>query len=91
MAWRYNTHDLPEAKKKRIGETMDPKKGGGKMVHATRSTLKRISKKNLIKPPARIRFEDPVEWEFYNGAFKKNLLILHECPTRKGALTLITG
>jgi hypothetical protein len=32
-----------------------------------------------------------MEGEFYNGAFKKNLLILHECPTRKGTFSEITG
>lgn len=61
------------------------------MVHASGSTLKKISKKSLIKPPARDRFEDLVEGEFYNRAFKKNLLIIHECPARKGAFPVITG
>jgi hypothetical protein len=61
------------------------------MVHASGSTLRKISKKSLIKPPPRDRFEDLVEGEFYNGAFKKNLRIFHECPTRKGAFSVITG
>ncbi|MBP1698536.1 MAG: hypothetical protein H6Q41_3724 [Deltaproteobacteria bacterium] len=61
------------------------------MAHASGSILKRISKKRLIKPSTRDRFEDLVEGEFYNGAFKKNLLIFHECPSRKGAFPVITG
>jgi len=61
------------------------------MVHTSGSTFKKISKKSLIRSPTRDRFEDLVEGEFYNGAFKKNLLIFHECPTRKGAFPVITG
>ena len=61
------------------------------MVHTSGSTLKKISKKTLIKSPTRDRSEDLVEGEFYNGAFKKNLLIFHECPTRKGTFPVITG
>ena len=61
------------------------------MVHTSGSTLKKISKKSLIRSPTRDRFEDLVEGEFYNGAFKKNLLIFHECPTRKGTFPVITG
>jgi hypothetical protein len=61
------------------------------MVYPSESTLKKISKKSLTKPPPRNRFEGFMEGEFYNGAFKKNLLIFHECPTRKGAFSAITG
>jgi hypothetical protein len=75
----------------RIGKQQTQRKVVGKMAHASWSTLKKISKKSLIKPPTRDRFEDLVEGEFYNGAFKKNLLIFHECPTRKGAFSVITG
>jgi len=53
------------------------------MVHGSGSTLKKISKKTLTKRPTRDRFEDFMEGEFFNGAFKKSLLILHERPTRK--------
>jgi hypothetical protein len=67
------------------------RKGVGKMVHTSGSTFKKISKKSLIRSPTRDRFEDLVEGEFYNGAFKKNLLIFHECPTRKGTFPVITG
>lgn len=61
------------------------------MVHASGSTLKKISKKSLINPFPRDRFEDLVEGEFYNGALKKKLQIFHECPTRKGTFSAITG
>jgi hypothetical protein len=61
------------------------------MVHASGAALKKISKKSLIKPPARDRFDDPVEGEFYNRTSKRNLLIIHECPTRKGTFSAITG
>jgi hypothetical protein len=53
--------------------------------------LKRISKKTFIKYPPRDRFEDLMAGEFYNGAFKKNLLILHERPTQKDIFPVITG
>jgi hypothetical protein len=61
------------------------------MAYPSGSTLKKISKKSLTKPPRRNRFEGFMEVEFYNGAFKKNLLIFHECPAQKGALPVITG
>ena len=63
----------------------------GKMVHGSESTPKKISKETLIKRPPRDRFEDRMEKEFFNGAFKKNLLIFHECPPRKGVFSVITG
>jgi hypothetical protein len=75
----------------RIGKQQTQRKVVEKMAHASGSTLKKISKKSLIKPPTRDRFEDLVEGEFYNAAFKKNLLIFHECPARKGAFSVITG
>jgi len=53
------------------------------MVHGSGSTPKKISKKTLTKRPTRDRFGDLMEGKFFNGAFKKNLLILHERPTRK--------
>jgi hypothetical protein len=61
------------------------------MVHAYGSTLQKILKKSLINPPPRDRFGDLVEGEFFNGAFKKNLLTFHECPTRKGVFSVIPG
>jgi hypothetical protein len=61
------------------------------MADPSGASLKKIPKGSLIKPPARNRFEDFVEGEFYNGAFKKNLLTLRECPTRKDRFPVIAG
>ncbi len=61
------------------------------MVHGYGSPPKKISKKALIKHSARGRFEDIMEGEFFNGAFKKNLLIFHERPALKDAFPVITG
>ncbi len=61
------------------------------MVHGYGSPPKKISRKTLIKHSARGHFEDIMEGEFFNGAFKKTLLILHERPTRKDAFPVITG
>jgi hypothetical protein len=67
----------------KIGKWQTQRKGVGKMVHGSGSTPKKISKKTLTKRPTRNRFEDLMGGEFFNGAFKKNLLILHERPTQK--------
>jgi len=61
------------------------------MVHGYESPLKKISKKTLLKHPPGDRFGDLMKGEFFNGAFKKNLLILHEHPARKDAFPVITG
>jgi hypothetical protein len=61
------------------------------MVHGSGSATKKILEKTLIRRKPGDRFEGPMEREFFNGAFKRNLLIFHECPTRKGAFPVITG
>ena len=61
------------------------------MVHGYGAPAKKISRKTLIKHSAKGRFRDIMEGEFFNGAFKKNLLILHEHPAQKDALPVITG
>ena len=61
------------------------------MVHGSGSTPKKISKKTLTKRHTKDRFEDLMEREFFNGAFKKSLLILHERPTQKDVFPAITG
>ncbi len=61
------------------------------MVHGYGAPPKKISKKTLIKHSAKDRFRDIMEGEFFNGAFKKNLLILHEHPAQKDAFPVITG
>ena len=61
------------------------------MVHGYGAPPKKILKKTLIKHCAKGCFEDFREGEFFNGAFKKNLLILHEHPAQKNAFPVITG
>lgn len=61
------------------------------MVHGYGLPYKKIPKKTLIKHLSRGRFGDLMEGEFFNGGFKKTLLILHEHPTRKDAFPIITG
>jgi hypothetical protein len=61
------------------------------MVHDSGSTPKKILKKTLNKRHPRDRFEGLMEREFFNGAFKRNLLIFHECPARKDTFPVITG
>jgi hypothetical protein len=61
------------------------------MVHGSGSATKKILKKTLMRRNPGDRFEGLMEREFFNGAFKKNLLIFHECPTRKDAFPVITG
>jgi hypothetical protein len=61
------------------------------MVHGSGSTPKKILRKALMRRPTRDRFEDLVDGEFFNGAFKKSLQILHEHPTPKDRFPVITG
>ena len=61
------------------------------MVHGSGSATKKILKKTLMRRNPGDRFEGLMEREFFNGAFKKNLLIFHECPTRKDAFPVIMG
>ena len=61
------------------------------MVHGTDSVFKKSSKRTLTKHHPGDRFEDLVKGEFFNGAFKKTLLLCHESPPRKQQLPLITG
>ena len=61
------------------------------MVYGSGPPLKKISKKAFIKYPPKDRFEDLLKGEFFNGAFKKTLLILHERPSQKDVFPAITG
>jgi hypothetical protein len=61
------------------------------MLHGSSSITKKISKKALTKHHPGDRFEDLMKEEFFNGAFRKSLLISHEGPTRKKLFPLITG
>lgn len=62
------------------------------MVHRSVRTTKRMLEKTLTQRQTRDRFfEELIGGEFFNGAFKKNLLILHEDPTQKGLSPILTG
>jgi len=61
------------------------------MLHGSGLISKKTSKKTLTKHHPGDRFDDLMKAEFFNGAFKKNLLLSHECPTRKLLFPLITG
>jgi len=61
------------------------------MLYGSGSITKKISIKTLIKHPPGDRFDNLMRGEFFNGAFKKILLLSHESPTRKQLFPLITG
>ncbi len=61
------------------------------MVHGFDSVSKKILRKVLNKRPSEDCFEERIRGEFFNGAFKKTLLIFHECPVGMEGSTLITG
>ncbi len=61
------------------------------MVHSSNSISKKSSKRTLMKHHPEDRFEDLMKGEFFNGAFKKSLLLSHEGPPRKQQFPLITG
>jgi len=61
------------------------------MVHGSGRITKRISEKTLAQRQTRDRFENLMKGEFFNAAFKKTLLILHEGPTRKDVSPMNTG
>jgi hypothetical protein len=61
------------------------------MVHGSDSFSKKSLKRTLTKHHPGDRFEDLMKGEFFNGAFKKSLLLSHESPPRKQHFPLITG
>ncbi len=61
------------------------------MVHSSDSFSKKSSKRTLMKHHPGDRFEDLMKGEFFNGAFKKSLLLSHESAPRKQQFPLITG
>jgi serine protease Do len=60
------------------------------MLYGSGLITKKISRKTLIKHHPADRFDNLMGGEFFNGAFKKNLLLSHEGPTRKQLFPLIT-
>ncbi len=73
------------------GQTENLRKGVEEMVHRSGRINKRMLEKTLTQRQTRDRFEDLMGGEFFNGAFKKSLLILHEGPTRKDLSPILTG
>jgi len=61
------------------------------MVHGSESISKKSLKRTLTRQHLGDRFEDLMKGEFFNGAFKKSLLLSHESPLRKQQFPLITG
>jgi hypothetical protein len=61
-----------------------------KMLYGSGPVTKKISKKTLIKHRPGDRFDDLMRGEFFNGAFKKSLLVSHEWPPRKQLFRLLT-
>ena len=61
------------------------------MVHGSDSVSKKSSKRTLTKHHTGDRCEDLMKGEFFNGAFKRSLLLSHESPPRKQQFPFITG
>ncbi len=61
------------------------------MVHGSDSVTKRNLRRILTRHYPGDRFDDLMRGEFYNGAFKKSLLLSHESPLRKQHFPFITG
>ena len=61
------------------------------MVRGSGSVSKKSLKRTLTKHHPGDRFEGLMKGEFFNGAFKKSLLLSHENPPRKQHVPLITG
>jgi hypothetical protein len=61
------------------------------VLHGYGPITKKISKKTLTKHHPGDRFEDLMRGEFFNGAFKKSLLLSHESPTGKQSFPSLTG
>lgn len=74
-----------------IGKYQIKRKGVAKMLYGSGSITKKISRKTLIKHPSGDRFDNLVRGEFFNGAFKKTLLLSHEWSARKQLFPLLTG
>jgi hypothetical protein len=60
------------------------------MLHGSDSIPKKL-RKTLNKRHTKDCFDDLMKGEFFNGAFKKSLLIFHECPSRREGSPVITG
>lgn len=70
---------------------MNQGKGGGRMLQGSGPFTKKISKKTSTRHHPGDRFEDLTKGEFFNGAFRKSLMLSHESPTRRQLFPWITG
>ena len=61
------------------------------MLQGSNPITKKITKKNSIKHHPGGRFQDLSGGEFFNGAFRKSLMLSHESPIRKQLLPWLTG
>jgi hypothetical protein len=72
-------------------QMINREKGGGQMLYGSGPNTKKTSKKTSTKHHPGDRFQDLMGGEFFNGAFRKSLLLSHESPTRKQLFPWITG
>jgi hypothetical protein len=61
------------------------------MVYTFGLITKKISTKTLTRHHPGDRFKDLMGGDFFNGAFKKNPQLSHECSARKQLFPLLTG
>jgi len=61
------------------------------MVHGSDSIPKKVLRKASNKRHTRDCLDDLLKGEFFNGAFKRSLPILHDCPPRRDVSSVITG
>jgi len=61
------------------------------MLQGSGLITKKIIKKTLTRHHPGDRFEDLMKREFFNGAFRKSLMLSHEFPTRQPIFPWITG
>jgi hypothetical protein len=66
-------------------------KGGGQMLQGSVPITKKITKKTLTRHHPGDRFEDLTKGEFFNGAFRKSLMLSHESPIRQPLFPWVTG
>ena len=61
------------------------------MVHGSNSIPKKVLRKTPERPHPRDCFDNLMRAEFFNGAFRRSLLIVHECQARRNGPSVITG
>jgi len=91
IGWKYNMRIAASMRTAQIDEGQTKRKGVAKVLYGSGPVTKKISKKTLIKHRPGDRFDDLMRGEFFNGAFKKSLLVSHEWPTRKQLFPPLMG